>query len=300
MADLEIRSRSLDKSARAILAEVSGAIDSATLEDFQVSVEEIRRGGATRLVLDLAKVRFVNSTGLGYLVKVNDALRDAGGGVALIRVPAKVRLVIEMLGLDTYFSMRENEDEALFALGVSTEGAGRPQQMPTTPVAVDACGACGLLLSLPEPGSYRCPRCFSGVLCSEEGETSYWVPDHPPPILLAFPCTGECIEGVVGYVQAYLKKLAYPADRIRDLEGGLREIGRALREEVHDNPDASVCHLKIEAEPMSIRIEFSDSGKTLSPQTATEAFRRTREITDEFSCTPHPLGGNIIRFTKRK
>lgn len=300
MAGLEVRFRSLDKKAKAVLAEVSGAIDAVTLQDFQASIDTMRKGGATRIILDLGKVRFVNSTGFGYLVKVNDSLKEEGGGVALIRVPAKVALVIEMLGLDTFFSVRQNEDDALFALGISTEGTGRSGGMPASPAAVDTCGTCGLLLSLPEPGSYRCPRCFTGVICSEDGEASFWVPDEPPPILLTFPCSPECLEGFVGYLQGLLRKLGYLADRIRDLEGGLREIGRVLREEVHDNPEGAVCHLKIKTERMSVKLEFSDSGKTLAPQVADAIFRRAREVSDEFSCTPHPLGGNIIRLTKRK
>ncbi|MCZ6689224.1 MAG: STAS domain-containing protein [Planctomycetota bacterium] len=300
MTDFEVRYRSLDKEARATLAEVTGAIDTATLEEFQASMEEIRKGGSARIVLDLSKVRFINSTALGYLVKVNDRLKDDGGGIALIRVPAKVRLVIEMLGLNTYFSIRDNEDDALFALGMSTEGAGRPQQMPAAPAAVDTCGTCGLLLSLPEPGSYRCPRCFTGVICSEDGEASFWVPDEPPPIVLTFPCTPEAIEGLVGYVLGYLKKLGYPQERVRDLEGGIREVGRALQEEIHEHPDSAVCHLRVQTEAMSVSLEFSDAGKTLAPEVAQAAFKRAREVSDEFSWTPHPLGGNIIRLTKRK
>lgn len=300
MAALDVRSRSLDKQAGATLAEVSGAVDSATLEDFEAAIDEIRKGGARRIVLDFSKLRFVNSTGLGFLVKVNDALREDGGGVALIRVPAKVRLVIEMLGLDTYFSMRDTEDDALFALGISSEGAGPPAQMMSSPAAIDNCSTCGLLLSLPEPGTYRCPRCFTGVICSEDGEASFWVPDEPPPILLTFPCTSECLEGLVGYVQSLLKKQGYPAERIRDLEGGIREIGRVLREKIYDDPDTGVCHLKMQVEQMAIRFEFSDSGKTLPPQAARSALTRAREVSDEFSTLPHPLGGNIIRITKRK
>ena len=300
MGDFEVRFRTLDKAAHAALAEVTGAVDTATLDDFQAAIDDARKAGSTRIVVDFSKVQFVNSTGLGLLVKVSDSLKEAGGGLALIRVPAKVRLVIEMLGLDTYFTLRENEDEALFALGISPEGAGPTAPLPASPAAVGTCDTCGLLLSLPEPGSYRCPRCFTAAICSEDGEVSFWVPDQPAPIVIAFPCRGECLDGIIAYLQAYLKKLGYSAERVRDLEGALREIGKTMRDKINADREGDIIHLKIETEEMLVRLEFSDYGKTLSPQEADAAFRRTREVSDEFSCSPHPLGGNIIRLTKRK
>ncbi len=301
MNELDVRLRNLDKVARASLGEVSGVIDTSTLEEFEAKVSEALRGGAVRLVFDFSKVRFVNSSGLGVLVKANDSLREMGGGIALIRVPAKIRLVIEMLGLDTYFTLRESEEEALFALGASAEAPGRGRGgMPSTPTTVTTCGSCGLLITLPEPGSYRCPRCFAGVICSEDGETSFWVPEDVAPTVLTFPCTAECTEGIVGFVQAYLKKLGYAGERVREVEGAFREIGGVLRERVHEDGDRGVCHLKVQAQAMSVEFEITDGGRTLPREEVEAVFKRARSVSDGFSCTPHPLGGNIIKFTKRK
>lgn len=300
MTDLKIRFRTLDRASRATLGEVAGAIDGNTLDDFQAKIDEVLKSGVARVVLDFSRVRFVNSTGLGILVKASDSLRDLGGGVALIRVPEKIRLVIEMLGLDTYFNMRSNEEEALFSLGGSAEGHLRHDPRAATPTAVTTCGSCGLLISLPEPGSFRCPRCFAGVVCAEDGDTSFWIPDRPPPVILSFPCSVESCEGIVGFVQGFLKKLEYPTPRIREMEGALRDIGTILREKVHERGVPAVCHLKVEAEAMAVHLEISDAGKTLAQEEVVSYFKRVREVTDEFSCTPHPLGGNIIKFTKRK
>lgn len=300
MHQIDVRFRTLDKVARATLGEVSGVIDTSTLEEFREAIDEALRSGVIRLVLDLGQVKFVNSSGLGVLVKANDSLREMGGGIALIRVPAKIRLVIEMLGLDTYFTLRENEEEALLTLGASVEGSTRAGRLWAAPAAITTCGSCGLLISIPEPGSYRCPRCFAGVICSEDGEATFWVPDQPAPTIVAFPCSPEASEGIVGLVQGHLKKMSYSQARIREIEGALREISRVLREEVHDDGTSGICHLKLETQPMAVEVEISDGGRTLSQDEATTLFRRVRETADEFSCKPHPLGGNIIRFSKRK
>jgi anti-anti-sigma factor len=138
MAGLDVSLRGVDGDPTACIAELSGVIDGTTVVKFQESLEDITKRGARKLILDMAKVRYVNSTGLGALVKYADKCKNAGGGMALTKVTAKVKIVIEMLGLQAFFEICMDERQALEALarrGGAPEAPPAPAYAPPPPRA---------------------------------------------------------------------------------------------------------------------------------------------------------------------
>lgn len=127
MAGLDIKLTTIAGDDLSALAEMTGAIDGNTVQSFQNTLEEIKAKGIQRLVLDMSKIKYVNSTGLGSLVKYADTFKSAGGGMALIKVPAKVKIVIEMLGLNAFFDICTDLEAALAALRAQGGGAAQPQ-----------------------------------------------------------------------------------------------------------------------------------------------------------------------------
>lgn len=124
MAGLDIKFSPLPSVQGAGLAHLAGAIDANTIIEFQQALDDIQSKGVNRLILDFSEVKYVNSTGLGSLVKYADTFKQAGGGVSLMKVPAKVKIVIEMLGLNAFFEMCANQEEALAALEKAAGGGG--------------------------------------------------------------------------------------------------------------------------------------------------------------------------------
>lgn len=124
MAGLEIKLTQIQGDDLSALAEMTGAIDGNTVPNFQATLEEIKTKGIRRLVLDMSKIKYVNSTGLGSLVKYADTFKSSGGGMALIKVPAKVKIVIEMLGLNAFFDICPDLDAALAALAQAQASGG--------------------------------------------------------------------------------------------------------------------------------------------------------------------------------
>jgi anti-sigma B factor antagonist len=123
VAGLDIKLTTIDGDDLSALAEMTGAIDGNTVPSFQATLEELKTKGIRRLVLDMSKIKYVNSTGLGSLVKYADTFKSTGGGMALIKVPAKVKIVIEMLGLNAFFDICADLDAALGALKNAGGGA---------------------------------------------------------------------------------------------------------------------------------------------------------------------------------
>lgn len=126
MAGLDIKLSKVDGEDATALAEMTGAIDGNTVSNFQEKLEQIKAEGHRRLVLDMSKIKYVNSTGLGSLVKYADSFKQSGGGMALIKVPAKVKIVIEMLGLNAFFDICPDLGGALEALKGAGGGAAPP------------------------------------------------------------------------------------------------------------------------------------------------------------------------------
>ena len=130
MAGLDIKLTNIEGEDSAALAEMTGAIDGNTVPNFQATLEEIKTRGIRKLVLDMSKIKYVNSTGLGSLVKYADTFKSSGGGMALIKVPAKVKIVIEMLGLNAFFDICPDLEGALAALAGQGVGGGAPAPAP--------------------------------------------------------------------------------------------------------------------------------------------------------------------------
>lgn len=91
---------------------IEGEIDLDTVGTLRRHLTELQERGVDRLVLDLNETRYVNSSALAVLVKFAESFRERGGGVALVRVTPRVKLVFEMLGLLVFFRFYDSVEAA--------------------------------------------------------------------------------------------------------------------------------------------------------------------------------------------
>ncbi len=66
-----------------------------------------------RLVIDLADVGYMDSSGVGLLVKVYQTVKAHGGKLRLVGMNPRVRGVFEITRLDKYFVICASQEEAL-------------------------------------------------------------------------------------------------------------------------------------------------------------------------------------------
>ena len=76
-------------------------------------MDKLVERGVKNLILDCTSVKYINSTGLGTLLKYADTFESIGGHIAFCRVPSKVMLVMEMLGFNALFNIVSDEATAL-------------------------------------------------------------------------------------------------------------------------------------------------------------------------------------------
>lgn len=83
------------------------------LEDLGDTLRGLLDRNDSRIVLDLDKVRFVDSAGLGQLIAWKKRAAQLGGDVRLLRPQQRVRDVFELTALTKAFRIFDAEEEAL-------------------------------------------------------------------------------------------------------------------------------------------------------------------------------------------
>lgn len=73
---------------------------------------EIDKHHGIDVVVDLARVDFIDSAGLVVLIKQQDRIRRSGGELTLAVVPGPVTRLFELTGLSEAFPMIDSEDTA--------------------------------------------------------------------------------------------------------------------------------------------------------------------------------------------
>jgi anti-sigma B factor antagonist len=109
-AELDITVRKTNDTT-AVVA-VAGEIDVYTSPVLQGRLVEVLRDGSSNIVLDLSKVTFLDSTGLGVLITALKRCRNAEGDLELVTAQPNVLKVLEITGLNDVFQVRASLDES--------------------------------------------------------------------------------------------------------------------------------------------------------------------------------------------
>tara|TARA_Y100000590_G_C14930081_1_gene717143 strand:- start:96 stop:446 length:351 start_codon:yes stop_codon:yes gene_type:complete len=88
---------------------VVGEIDMATGPDLRQHIVGQIQQGNTKLVIDLASVEFIDSTGLGVLIGGLKRARSQGGDLRVSGVQGRIERLFELTGLGNVFSIVDAE-----------------------------------------------------------------------------------------------------------------------------------------------------------------------------------------------
>jgi len=108
---LQIAARHLDKIT---ILDISGDIDLATSPELRKALlRELRELKTARVVLNLAAVRYIDSSGVASLVEGLKASRDVGSRLILFGLNRTVREVLQLSKLVKIFEICENEEQSV-------------------------------------------------------------------------------------------------------------------------------------------------------------------------------------------
>jgi anti-sigma B factor antagonist len=96
---------------------LKGRLDLTSSSELKEKVREYLDQGKVNIILNLAHVDFINSSGLGTLVSTLKEVRTAKGRIALCSLAPYVQEIFEITQLSHIFDIYPGEEEAFAAFG---------------------------------------------------------------------------------------------------------------------------------------------------------------------------------------
>lgn len=312
----------------ATLAEVDGSIDASTIQEFQHVMDKLIERGVKNLVLDCSNIKYINSTGLGTLLKYADTFESIGGHIAFCRVPSKVMLVMEMLGFNALFNIVTDEATALrsfagkmspppsvavkSARSASQTSSSESQKIlqPTPPPTQSMtfpmqtpCARCRVTLDVPASGKYKCPRCNSVLSVEANGRTRFFSSKKARPITLSVPANVKLLESAAKAAAICAESLGFKSEAVAAVSKAVASACQNVIERAYEKDAGNAFHVQILPDVSALTVKIADYGKpfdfgvggTIGKDTG---FAEVVQSMDTVEHRINPRGGNMVTLIK--
>ena len=108
---------SVSREADHAVLSVTGNVDAGTEQRFRDALASVLANGVVRIVVDLSRVAFMSSAGIGVLMGVRRVLADAGGSLVLAAPHGEVAQVLSITGVAEVIPVAASVADAVAALG---------------------------------------------------------------------------------------------------------------------------------------------------------------------------------------
>lgn len=300
MASIEFRVKVIKSPSgtTATLAEMDGSIDATTILQFQQVLDKLIERGVKNLILDCTDVKYINSTGLGTLLKYADTFESIGGHIAFCRVPSKVMLVMEMLGFNALFNIVPDEATALRAFSgkLAPPPSVKVQTTPQAPVAPPppafapppaapapvfapapaapaaaapavtfpiqaSCARCRVTLDIASVGKFKCPRCGTILAVEPTGRVRFFASKKSRPIEVNLPCNKDLLDGVGNLAGRCAETLGFNGNTADTISSAVKCACQNVIDLAYNDDPSQVVHLQIVPNGSTLTIKIADHGK---------------------------------------
>lgn len=115
--NLTMNSRTPDETT--CVLDIEGEVDVYTSPQLKQDLMSFAERGIKHVIINLSKVEYLDSTGLGVLIGGLKRLREAGGNLVLVGPDMRIQRIFEITGLNNIFDIYETEAEAAAKEGVT-------------------------------------------------------------------------------------------------------------------------------------------------------------------------------------
>ena len=99
--------------------EIEGEVDVYTSPELKQHLVKQAEAGVKHVIVNLSKVEYLDSTGLGVLIGGLKRLREGEGNLVLVGPGMRILRIFEITGLDKIFDIYPTEEEAAAKEGVT-------------------------------------------------------------------------------------------------------------------------------------------------------------------------------------
>ncbi|MCB1158338.1 MAG: STAS domain-containing protein [Leptospiraceae bacterium] len=108
---MEIKSRKIGNS---FIIELIGSLDIYTAIELRKFIEKNVSDKVKSVVLDMEKLKYIDSSGIGMLIKEMNFIKQKNGNFAIANLKPHIEKVFNVAGLNSYFTiLSENEFKKL-------------------------------------------------------------------------------------------------------------------------------------------------------------------------------------------
>ncbi len=97
----------------AVILDVDGEIDLYNAPVLKDIIDKNIDAQKYNIIINLAKVSYIDSSGIGALISSLSKLKKYQGGLKIINVTGSVKKVFELTKLTSFFEIYEDENEAI-------------------------------------------------------------------------------------------------------------------------------------------------------------------------------------------
>ena len=113
---MDIKVNVREAQGESYVVDLNGEIDVYTSPKVKDAIGDLIDKGHYNLVINLEKVRYIDSTGLGVLIGGLKRVREHGGTVNLVCTNPQIKKIFDITGLVKIFGIYDDEDAAMKAL----------------------------------------------------------------------------------------------------------------------------------------------------------------------------------------
>jgi anti-anti-sigma factor len=107
-----------ERQEQCLLFSFTGQLDAYSDKQFSEFIAEHSAGSALPLVIDLSRIDFIDSSGLGALVQMAKACNDAGSSFVVVG-NARVIQTVKLVRLEAFLHLQPDLDTALGSLAAA-------------------------------------------------------------------------------------------------------------------------------------------------------------------------------------
>lgn len=295
--NFDIKSVSLPNGDDAKAVFLSGSIDASTNQAFEGRLTDILSGGTNKVLLVLTNVKYINSTGLGTIVKCVDTFRESGGDIKLVGTPTKVIALFEMLGLLALFETHNTIEEAVasFAKGQAAADSSKPAavQFPIQfkhPVS-------GMGLNVSQPGRFKDPRSGDYFSVGQDGTIEFYEMSKVRLIDIKLPADPVYAPGLKAMAGSLARAAGLSKDVASAVESGIEQACAIIGRRASDV--AETCNFLLVAEKDKFQVGVVGYGNALNIPSNDSDLASLHGTVDEVKHQVLPTRGYLLTLVKR-
>src|SRR3954468_6653015 len=97
--------------ADVVHAELSGELDISTASNIEARLMDLERSAPSRLILDLRRVNFIDSTGLSMIINADGRARKEGRRLTIVSGDGVPRRILRTVGLEDRLDVHSEPPE---------------------------------------------------------------------------------------------------------------------------------------------------------------------------------------------